>query len=503
MAYLDAGGISANTTDALTNVFALASSTPSHLMAMLSESIAASQVHRPSCSKMSTVALPIVVSILTGVMLIVGSRFTNLLYRFIVGDAEVAAPNALDGKPSGVGGQPGVDEAELAELRKRRDAAMQEVSRLRYGAWAAFVLMSIEVVGGILTNSMALVAESLHLFSDASSFIMSAWAIELMTMKATSQFSYGLQQAGVLGTLLSMLIIWVMAGVLAVEATSRVLHPEPVNGPLMTLIASLGLLSNLLLMATLGHQHADIMSLLSDEARASGSCCCGTPGDASSAPVSRHPSQAAASSSAVTAAAGPQAERGLSLPRSRSSTPSGRQKAKFCDSFTPREHDDVGSATQEGMSLVMKAALVHVIGDILQSIGAVIAGVLIWWEPFSLGRTRDGFSRWCYIDSSITLIYICLVVLTTRSTIKEVLLRLLLACPRGLDLAAFAEQLRAVPGVERARDVHVWQIGQSKVCTAHLLTSDPMDCQDVLNACVRLSQKYKIDHSTFQVEGVN
>lgn len=420
----------------------------------------------PGHAMFSQAALPIVVSCLTCLMLISEQWFPNFLYRFIVGSSGE--------KPTHEGTQH-LAEAERQELQRRRRVSDKEVGRLRIGAWAAFVLMIIDVTGGILTNSMALVAESLHLFSDASSFVMSIWAIELMNKKATPQFSYGLQQAGALGTLSSMITIWVMAGVLSMEAVHRLYRPEPVDGALMTVVASFGLLSNVLLMATLGHHHANLETLLSSTGETSRTCCCSSP--------SKEPQDQQTNVTVVR-----------------------KQSLKFCDAFAAAasgscEQSHGMSNKQEGASLAMRAAVIHIIGDIVQSIGAVLAGLVIWWQPFDVGTTSAGFSRWCYVDASITLLYAFLCLLTTRSTVKEAIMNLLMMCPQHIDIKDFQTQLRRLDGVVTTHEMHVWKAGQSNVATAHVVIKDSACVTAILNSCTNLAQKiYKMDHTTFQFE---
>lgn len=176
-----------------------------------------------------------------------------------------------------------------------------------------------------------------------------------------------------------------------------------------------------------------------------------------------------------------------------------RGGAKFCETFAPPVCDETEDPSA---SLAMRAALIHVIGDIVQNIGAVIAGTLIWWQPFDLGVTHEGVSRWCYVDVSITLIYLTLVALTTFGTTREVLVNLLLACPAALDIAAFQQQLEEVPGVVGTHDLHVWQIGQSRVCTVHVVILDASQRSRVMASCSEVSQRrhHAVDHATFQIE---
>lgn len=443
----------------------------------------------PNHVSLTALALPLIVLCVTFLMLLGGPYATDMLHGMIVGDATSTgnAPLAQQLKITTA------SEGERGELERRRSKFVDEVRKLRLGAWAAFFLMIIALVGGLLTNSMALIAESLHLFSDASSFIMSIWAIELMCKQATSDFSYGLQQAGALGTLVSMVLIWVMGMVLALQTLHRVLHPEPINGLLMTVVASMSLISNLLLMATLGHVHADLGKLLAGAVGGHASCCGPqlSPSQEQQTPQRHEELQPPMPVPPV-----PPLPMHSPSRRMRGST-SGRLP-KFCDTFTPQ----VAQACDEEASLAMRAAAIHIIGDILQSMGAVIAGILIWWQPLDIGLTRAGVSRWSYVDATITIIFITMCGFTTYGTSREVFMILLMACPSRLDVQVFQQQLCEVDGVLGVHDVHVWQIGQSRVCTAHVAIANQAQRARVLNACAKVAQRkqFSVDHATFQIE---
>lgn len=54
-------------------------------------------------------------------------------------------------------------------------------------------------------------------------------------------------------------------------------------------------------------------------------------------------------------------------------------------------------------NLALKAAIIHVMGDILQSVGVIVAAGLIYWQPFDVGTTHTGISNWNYADPIITI----------------------------------------------------------------------------------------------------
>jgi zinc transporter 2 len=116
-----------------------------------------------------------------------------------------------------------------------------------------------EVVGGIYAHSLAILTDAAHLLSDLAGFLISIFAIWLSTKSPTSRLSFGFHRAEILGALTSVLIIWLVTGVLVYEAINRMLTPENVDGRLMFILAASGLGVNVLMGVVLyksGHGHS-------------------------------------------------------------------------------------------------------------------------------------------------------------------------------------------------------------------------------------------------------
>jgi len=142
-----------------------------------------------------------------------------------------------------------------------------------------------------------------------------------------------------------------------------------------------------------------------------------------------------------------------------------------------------------------------VLGEVMLNLCMVAAGAIIWWTPFQVGVASDRVSRWCYIDPCLALLTAVYLIWATRPTIRENLMQLLMACPRNINLSALHRGLANVEGVESLYDLHVWQIGRSRVCTAHLIASDVQRCQQILRDCSFVAQQeHRLDKITFQVE---
>jgi zinc transporter 2 len=106
--------------------------------------------------------------------------------------------------------------------------------QVQYKLAAALVLcilfLVIEFVGGLLAHSVAILADTARLLSDAAGFGISLFAAWAVTWRSHSSYSFGYHRAETIGALLSTLMIWAVTGALIWEAVQRILFPEPVDG---------------------------------------------------------------------------------------------------------------------------------------------------------------------------------------------------------------------------------------------------------------------------------
>ncbi|PAQ16038.1 cation transporter [Bacillaceae bacterium SAOS 7] len=107
-------------------------------------------------------------------------------------------------------------------------------------------IMLLEFFGGLFTNSLALLSDSGHMLSDASSLFLSLVAISFAARPASPTKTYGFYRFEILVALLNGVTLFVIAGFIVVEAYERFLEPPTVASGTMMLIASVGLLANLL-----------------------------------------------------------------------------------------------------------------------------------------------------------------------------------------------------------------------------------------------------------------
>merc|ERR1719326_2642924 len=97
--------------------------------------------------------------------------------------------------------------------------------------------------------------DAAHMLSDLSGMVVSLLALRLSRQRATLRYTYGYHQAEVLGALGSVVIVWFMTGGLLVCAYDRFLSVKNLNAKLMLATAIFGLITNVMLMVTLGHDH--------------------------------------------------------------------------------------------------------------------------------------------------------------------------------------------------------------------------------------------------------
>lgn len=106
--------------------------------------------------------------------------------------------------------------------------------------------MIAEVVGGLLSNSLAIATDAAHLLTDFASFMISLFALWLASRPASRQMSFGWYRAEVLGALISVLLIWVVTGVLVYMAVERVINKTfEIDAEIMLITASLGVAVNI------------------------------------------------------------------------------------------------------------------------------------------------------------------------------------------------------------------------------------------------------------------
>ncbi|HLG19167.1 MAG TPA: cation diffusion facilitator family transporter [Bdellovibrionota bacterium] len=133
---------------------------------------------------------------------------------------------------------------------------MREKARHRLGiaAGITFVLFIVEIAGGLISNSLALLSDAGHMLADLFSLVLTLVSIWWATKPATHQKTYGYYRVEILVTLVNGVLMLFVAFQILWEAAHRLLHVEPVRLDIMLPIAAAGLIVNLISMFLLRHQ---------------------------------------------------------------------------------------------------------------------------------------------------------------------------------------------------------------------------------------------------------
>lgn len=130
-------------------------------------------------------------------------------------------------------------------------AAGKNKKQLRIALGLTTTYMTAEVVGGILTGSLALLADAGHMMTDAAALAMALIAISFSARAATPQRSYGFYRLEILAALINAVVLLLISVYILYEAWQRLKHPPEVLGVPMLVVAAIGLVVNLISMRLL------------------------------------------------------------------------------------------------------------------------------------------------------------------------------------------------------------------------------------------------------------
>ncbi len=133
-----------------------------------------------------------------------------------------------------------------------RDASNQRLLAISLSLTA--IVLVVQVVGAILTGSLALLADAAHMFTDASALVIALIASHVAARPADDRNTYGYQRAEVFGALINAVILIALMVWITVEAVQRLLHPSDVEvaAGLMLIVAAVGLVANAVSLYLLG-----------------------------------------------------------------------------------------------------------------------------------------------------------------------------------------------------------------------------------------------------------
>src|SRR5215831_13481312 len=143
-----------------------------------------------------------------------------------------------------------------------------------------------------------------------------------------------------------------------------------------------------------------------------------------------------------------------------------------------------------GSGLAIRAVFVHVLSDLIGSIGVLISGALIY------------FTGWEYADPVVSFVIGVLVLFSSWGLVREGVDILMESVPGHIDIDQLREDLLAVDGTEEVHDLHVWCLTTREVAlSAHCVVTNAVDLDHVLSEMSQLLQrKFNIHHMTVQLE---
>lgn len=259
------------------------------------------------------------------------------------------------------------------------------------------VFIILEVIYGFLSNSMALVSDAGHNFSDVLALIFSWIAVRLSQQKPTLRFTYGLRRSTILTAILNTVLLLVAVAFILWETIQRIGKPHTINSGNVIIIASVGILIN------------------------------------------------------------------------------GFTAWLF---LKDKEHD-----------LNIRSAFLHFVADTLVSFAVVIAGIIISLTGITL------------IDSVVSFIIIAVILYSSYRLLIDSVSLALDAVPDNINIEAVHQYLNGLPEVADIHDLHIWALSTtSAALTVHLETRSQTDVTFIARIQYELNNRFKIEHSTIQVE---
>ena len=286
------------------------------------------------------------------------------------------------------------------ENTHRHGANENSLRRVMIALVLTGTFMLVEIAGGIISGSLALLADAGHMLTDTMALSLAAMAFHVSKRPPDGSLTYGYQRFQILAAFVNGLSLLAVVGWILFEAFSRFITPRDVMGEMMLVVAAAGLIINLVSFAVLH--------------------------------------------------------------------------------------------TGDKENLNIRGAALHVAGDLLGSIAAIVAAIIII------------YTGWTPIDPILSVAVAALILKSAWSLVKRSAHILLEGAPEWLDVDSLQERIVAnVPGVGEIHHVHIWGLTpQHLMLTMHLSLTEQVSSQsDVIRRVKTLLKKeYGIGHSTIEVD---
>ncbi|XP_061181421.1 proton-coupled zinc antiporter SLC30A2-like [Saccostrea echinata] len=337
------------------------------------------------------------------------------------------------------------------------------------------IFMIGEIIGGVFSHSVALFTDVAHLASDLISFLISLLALYLSTKPATKRMSMGYYRIEVLGALISILMIWLVTGVLCYTAGKRIVTGDytSVEPTYMLATAVSGVIFNVIMGVVLISQKCGSAASHLKFGHSHGH---------GHSHGNRHSHSHGHSHNSLT-------------------INSDRPDIAYSPLLSPASEEDLTLSDDAEMqspitkheNINIRAAFIHVVGDIIQSLGVLIAALII---KFTNGE------EYKLADPICTFVFSVLVMITTVKVLRDTLHVVIEAVPKDIEYHKVLNDIRSIPGVKSAHSLALWALTVDKnAVTVHISIDGSNDHQKILERTSRmLRTKYKFIFTTIQVE---
>jgi len=264
-----------------------------------------------------------------------------------------------------------------------------------------FVITIAEFVGGIFSNSLALISDAVHNLSDAVALLITYVTVKVSKRSSDQKHTFGYKRIQIIAALFNAVTLIAICFYLLYESYLRFFNPEPIESVTMLVVALIGLFANLVSVFLLQKHSKD--------------------------------------------------------------------------------------------NLNIKAAYLHLIGDTLSSIAVIIGGVLIY------------FYKIYWVDPLITVLISLYIIKETYSVLYETYKILMQRTPSNIEIDSVEKELMKIEEIGGVHHVHIWNLTDKEIhFEGHLDVNKDItvsQSQKVIDKAQKaLMEKFKIDHTTFQLE---
>jgi len=257
------------------------------------------------------------------------------------------------------------------------------------------VFAAVELAGGWISDSLALLADAAHMVSDVAALGLAVLAQRIAARPAHAGMSYGYGRARVLAAQVNGFGLWFVAGWIAWEAVGRIHSPPHVQGTLMLSVATAGLVVNIVILRWFHGGH----------------------------------------------------------------------------------------------DLNTRAVYWHVLGDMLGSVAAIVAGIVIVW------------TGWMPIDPILSLVVTLILAWGGWRLVRDTTLQIMEAAPASVDMNALKACMTAIDGVKSVHHAHVWTLPDERLAlSAHVCIQNMAEWPEILPQLLSGLRSEKIAHATLQPE---